>query len=71
MRPPSDRDQQTVAIGTALAEFVLVVAAAVLGLWLLHFALPVADDLTEAILGTAIVIAGVLALSNLVRAQKK
>jgi hypothetical protein len=70
MRTQLERDQQTVDIGTALGVFVLIVAAEVLGLWLLHSVFDIASGHTDALLGWAVAIAGTIAIANLVRSEK-
>lgn len=68
MRAQRDREEQTVLIGTALGVFGLVVAAEVLGLWLAHYVLDL--RISDAVVGWAILIAGTLAIVNLVRSEK-
>ena len=70
MRTQRDREAQTVAIGTALGVFAVIMAAAVLGLWLVHSRFDVSDGQTDAILGVAVIIAGTLAFASLGRSRR-
>jgi hypothetical protein len=68
MRAQQDREEQTVLIGSALAVFAVVMAVEALALWLLHSALGVAFG--NAVLGGMVVIAGTVAIVNLVRSER-
>ncbi|MBO0843971.1 MAG: hypothetical protein J2P22_00960 [Nocardioides sp.] len=68
MRAQRDRDEQTVLIGTALGVFALVMVAEGLALWLLHSTFDIA--IGRAVTGGAVVIAGTVAIMNLVRSEK-
>lgn len=70
MRTQRDREEQTVAIGTALGVFVAIMAAAVLGLWLANSMFDISDGQTDAILGVAVLIAGTLAIASLGRSGR-
>jgi uncharacterized membrane protein HdeD (DUF308 family) len=69
VRAQQDREEQTALIGTALGIFALVMAAAVLGLWLMHSAFEFEVD--SALGWWTVVIAGVVAVVFLVRSQRR
>jgi hypothetical protein len=68
MRAQRDRDEQSVLIGTALGVFALVSTAEALGLWLAHFVFDFEGR--NAMVGWVVVIAGALAIVNLVRSER-
>jgi ABC-type proline/glycine betaine transport system permease subunit len=68
MRAQAEREEQTVLIGTALAVFAAVLGAEVLGLWLVHSVLGVA--LGRWTQGCVAVVAGAVAVANLVRSER-
>jgi hypothetical protein len=68
VRAQRDREEQSVLIGTALGVFALVSTAEALGLWLAHFVFDF--DGSNAMVGWVVVIAGTLAIANLVRSEK-
>jgi hypothetical protein len=71
MRTQRDREEQTVAIGTALGVFGAIMAAEVLGLWLFHSVFDISDGQTNAIFGWAVIVAGTLAIASLARSERR
>ena len=70
MRTQRDRDEQTLAIGTALGVFAVVLGAMLLVVWLSH-AVSGADDHADALIGTAaLVLATGAAVASLVRSRR-
>jgi N-formylglutamate amidohydrolase len=71
VRSQEDRDEQTVAIGSALGMFGILILAEVLGLWLLDATFESADQHIDALFRGAIVLAGTLAIANLARSRQR
>lgn len=71
MRTQGQRDEQTVAIATALGLFVVILIAVGLVLWVVYSVSDVLDGRTGEIFTTAAALAGILAMLNLVRAPNR
>jgi riboflavin transporter FmnP len=71
VRSQEDRDEQTVAIGSALGVFAIVMLAAILGLWLVYATVESADKHIDALSRGAIVLAGTVAILNLARSRQR
>jgi hypothetical protein len=71
MHTQEEREEQTLAIATALGLFVLLLVIAGGLLWIASLAVDVSDDLARPILATAVCLAGAMAIANLVRATKR
>ena len=65
VRDQQERDEQTVAIGTALGIFALVLTGVGLFAWFLHAFSDVLDGQEGVITGTAVVVAGIAACAYL------
>ena len=70
MRTQQERDEQTLAIGTALGLFVLLVGLGVLVLWFLHSQLGVDDDWRQVLRWTVVTVAATVATAHLVRSNR-
>jgi small neutral amino acid transporter SnatA (MarC family) len=71
VRTQQDREEQTVAIGTALGVFAVIMTAEVIGVLLLNSVWGISYGHTDAIGGLAVLIAGTLAIAHLVRSEKR
>ena len=71
MRTQEDRDEQTVVIATALGIFTLIMAAVGVVAWWLQSLTHGLDGHEGAILGPAVVLAGVVAGRYLTRSTRR
>jgi hypothetical protein len=69
VRTQQEREEQSVLIGTALGVFARVLVAEALGLWLLHAAFDLGAD--DAVLGWLVVGAATVAITTLVRSDRR
>jgi hypothetical protein len=70
MRSQTQRDEQTLAIATAMGLFVVLLVLGGLVLWFISSVVPLSNRLSNGLLLTVAVIAGAVAIRNLVRAVK-
>jgi hypothetical protein len=71
VRIERERDQQTLAIGTALGLFTALMLAALLVLGLRYSLSDVVDPHVDVFIGWAFAVAGIVAIANLVRSTKR
>jgi hypothetical protein len=71
MRTQEEREEQTLAIATALGLFVLVLMIAGGLLLLASLVVNVSGDLARPISATVVCLAGAVAIANLIRATKR
>jgi hypothetical protein len=71
VRIQQERDEQTVAIGTALGLLVVIVTAVGLVALLVHSQSDVLDGHGQAVFGSAFLIGGVVACTHLARSTRR
>lgn len=71
VRTPEQRDEQTVAITTALGLFVVTLIVVGLVAWVLDSVTGLVDGHYESVSAIALVLAGTVAVINLVRSTRR
>ncbi len=70
MRTQQEREEQSAAIASALGLFAIIVMAVGLVTWGLLLVSDVVDGREEAVMGTAILVAGIVAFTKLARSER-